>query len=414
MDKENDGGQVYTQQALQQHLFPLLLDPAKRTQIVNKSFHIADGITFCWTQQKVEASDKSKDSLVIVAVYPDILFEGPRQYLQQWAQGLIQKTAVEYCQYYEAAAATGDESGGTKENDNDTASTVYGHGFLQAPDPEPFDKVFRILLEQSKSQRPQQQEQQQQPSNQQPQQTSTSTAAAAKSDSSNKGKGSKKGKEKRQWHDGKAKVTKEAMADLDMSKKETEEDKARAQERALQEARAAYLPTDQDLQKQPMDDTAEADSIEQEQQQQSTLSNFFAHLTGNKVITDADLDAPLQQMEHLLTSKNVAAEIAQQLCADVRQKLRQKKLTQLYRVQTAVRQALEASLSHLLHRNPVDLLQNVVHKRRGSSDFSIFGSNKQAPYVIVVVGINGVGKCDFCFVWLVGFFFLFSCFQASL
>ena len=405
-DTTGGGGALFTQQILQQSWFPLVLDPATPK---DKTYLISNGITFCWTHQKLrhqnsESTTTTTTDAIVVAIYPDILFEGPRQYLQQWAQALVQKTAQEYQQYFEAAAvnnAGGDNSQQQQQEEpslepEDDLSLLYGQ--FRAPDPEPFDKVFRILLDQSKTQRPEQQQ-------------STTIATPSENDTSNHNNNKtasqaakgKKGKEKRQWHDGKAKVTKEAMEGLDMSKKETEQDKAKAQERALQEARAAYLPTEEDLQEGQTDETEQE---QQEQQTPSALSNFFAHLTGNKVLTDADLDGPLEQMQQLLTSKNVAAEIASDLCAAVRKQLRNKRLTQLYRVQTAVKQALEATLEQLLRRNQVDLLQNVVSKRRGSSDFSIFSTNKQAPYVIVVVGINGVGKyvlfacngCGWCLV----------------
>jgi len=376
MDKENggSGGPTYTQQVLQKHFFPVLLDPATPK---DKNYLIKEGITFCW-KSVATATGNSANDLLIVAIYPDILFEGPRQYLQQWAQALVQKTASEYHHFFQVTVNKRLEQD-VRDSDNDDDF------FITLPDVETFDKVFRILLDQSKNQK----QQMSTSSTPQPQQATESkqeTKASSKKGNNN----NNKGKEKRQWHDGKAKVTKEAMEGLDMSKKESEEDKAVAQDRALQEARAAYLPTEQDLQllEESTDDAGDDD----EATNQGMLSDLFAHLTGTKKLTDADLDGPLQQMQELLQSKNVAAEIAQELCRGVRLKLRNKTLSHGYRVSTAVRQALQSTLEQLLQRNQVDLLQNVVNKRK--SDFSIFSSGKkgQAPYVIAVIGINGVGK----------------------
>ena len=70
MDK--DSGKAapgFTAAALNQTLIrKFLLDPSN-----TKNFHIAEGTSFVW----VDDLDKC-----IVALYPDILFEGPRQYLK--------------------------------------------------------------------------------------------------------------------------------------------------------------------------------------------------------------------------------------------------------------------------------------------------------------------------------------------
>jgi len=110
-------------------------------------------------------------------------------------------------------------------------------------------------------------------------------------------------------------------------------------------------------------------------------------------------------MEKMLTGKNVAQEIAQDICATVRKKLVGKRMASFTRVKTAVRQALEVAIEKILRPgkgrgggDEVDLLRNVVSKResgimgklmRGSKSAS---SDGKRPYVIVMVGINGVGK----------------------
>ena len=195
----------------------------------------------------------------------------------------------------------------------------------------------------------------------------------------------KPGKEKRTW--GEAKVTDAAMRELDMSKKEdtTADAVAEAAEIALQEARAAYLPTTQDLQQQQAEQ--EESNSSSEPSWSSTAVGWFQQMTGNKVLQAADLEKPLQEMQAFLMSKNVAAEIAQDLCNAVAQKLTGKKLNSLYRVQTAVQQALEGTITKLLHHD-VDLLRNALSKR---GDSLLFSSSKKKPYVIAVVGINGVG-----------------------
>ena len=316
-----------------------MLDPSKTT----KSFHISEGTSFVWTQD----ADKC-----IVALYPDILFEGPRQYLRDWATSLVEQTLREYNVYQQNAT------------DSNTA---------MRPDPAPFDKTFRVLLNQSKSQR----------STSTTTTTSDSAAPNKPTNTTDKPKkAGKKGKEMRTWGD--AKVTEQAMAALDMSKAEesSADAVAEAEARALAEARAAYLPTAEDLQQQSDNNTNN-----KEPSWGSTAVGWFQQMTGNKVLDAADLEKPLQEMESFLTSKNVAQEIAHELCRAVKTKLVGKKLNSLSRVQTAVQQALEGTITKILHHD-VDLLRNALAKR-GDSLFSV---SKKTPYVVAVVGINGVGE----------------------
>lgn len=322
----------FTQQSLNELISTVILDPASS----NKTFHIKERVTFCW----LDNPDK-----YVIAIYPDIMFEGPREYLKTWVQGLLQSTLHEYSLLEK--------------------SVVY----TLRPDPALFDPTFQVLLKQSKGEKA----------------TGTTAMTAAHSSIESTAKDSdarkKSGKEKRTWHDGKGKVTAEAMAELDMSK-QTAGDPKDGESRALAEARAAYLPTDADLEEESVEEKVD------EKSWASSVTGLMQSWTGNKTLSDADLDQPLKSMEQLLTSKNVAREVAHELCLGIRGKLEGKKLNSLYRVQTAVRQALESTLTKMLKMH-VDLLRNTMSKR---GDNSLFKMSKRAPYVIAVVGINGVGK----------------------
>jgi hypothetical protein len=346
LDKEKAGGAAspgFTTAAINQTLIrKFLLDPAKN----DKNFHISEGTSFVW------AEDSEKCA---IALYPDILFEGPRQYLKEWATSLVGQAIKEYDLFQRNAV------------DKDSFR----------PDPAPFDKTFRVILDQSKNKK------YDTPASTGPTTTTPDTTAdQQKQVSTTDKKKTKKGKEKRTW--GEAKVTDKAMAALDMSKKEdTSADAvAESESRALEEARAAYLPTKEDLQ-----ETESETKTPKEPSWSSTAVGWFQQIAGNKVLDANDLEKPLKEMESFLTSKNVANEIAAELCAGVKTKLVGKKLNSLYRVQTAVQQALEATTTKLLQHD-IDLLRNVLSKRGDS----IFSMSKKAPYVICVVGINGVGK----------------------
>ena len=240
--------------------------------------------------------------------------------------------------------------------------------------------------------------------------TTTNHESRAAASAANK----KGGKEERVWHDGKGKMNKAALKNLDRSKglgagEVNGIDAAIAEDSAaLAEARAAYLPSsseapaweEEDILVDYYDDENNDDSSSNSGWG-SSLKGLFDQMSGNKVLTKDDLEAPLEEMKRMLTSKNVANEVAAEICSGVRDRLVGKKMNSFGRVKTAVRHALEAAIEKVLkpaHGRDVDVLHSVVTKReRGSGGLSgLFGGNKASsnnrPYTIVMIGINGVGK----------------------
>lgn len=369
---------VSTRQFLNGWVSKILLNPAGDANN-GKSFHISAGLTFVWLEDPVTDS-------YAVGTYPDIVFEGPRQYLLQWTKQLLVQTVKEYNLYVKAVQVQATKVAEEKQADgNDTTVTSIqdrNKDRMQRlrPDQAVFDKTFRALLQQHKTQK----------GSIEPEKTEETHAAATKTTTTTT-KQPKKGKEKRNWHTGNAKVTDKAMAELDMSKDAGGRSPNEVDARALQEARAAYLPNPEELE----NDTDEVqvkksdDRDTSDRTWGSSVTGLLQQLTGNKVLAAQDLELPLKKMQELLVSKNVAAEIASQLCQSVQTKLVGKRLNSLYRVQTAVQQALEDTLTKILH-NKVDLLHAAMSKR---GDHSLFkSSSKKAPYVVCVMGINGVGK----------------------
>ena len=95
-----------------------------------------------------------------------------------------------------------------------------------------------------------------------------------------------------------------------------------------------------------------------------------------------DLAPVLEQMREQLISKNVASEIAEDVCASVGSSLEGQKLGALARVKTTVREALKAAVLRVLTpKRSTDVLRDVLQARESKRVFSI-----------VFVGINGVGK----------------------
>jgi signal recognition particle receptor subunit alpha len=313
----------------------------------DRSYHIAEGITYVWRNTK---------SFAIVVVYPDILFEGPRVYLKHWAEALAQQVEIEYQRLYDAHAVASNSS---------TIATPR-------PDPAVFEPIFRVLLETSKTQKPSTN-------------TNTTTTTTQKSHPTTSSK------TQRHWG-GEAKVTEQAMKQLDKSSlgKEattTAAAKAEAHERALREARAMYLPNENEEED---DSSIKTSHTTNTTNNNTTTTSWWTNTwqsvllsssSNRRALTDTDLDGPLLEMEALLESNNVARSTAHEICQSVRRTLRQQKLATFARVQTAVQQALETSVTQVLLARKFDLLRDIAaHSRR------------KRPYVILVMGINGIGK----------------------
>ena len=92
-------------------------------------------------------------------------------------------------------------------------------------------------------------------------------------------------------------------------------------------------------------------------------------------------------MEDHLLKKNVAREAAVRLCEGVKQELVGKKTGNFQSVDAALKTAMESSLRKILTpTSSLDLLHEIN---------TVTGKNKQntsRPYVISIVGVNGVGK----------------------
>jgi len=225
----------------------------------------------------------------------------------------------------------------------------------------------------------------------------------------------KRGKEKTVWHDGKGKITKEALDQLDMSKdKESSAPfgEVRQDQRAIAEAKIAYLPTEGERPAWEEPDTVLDDvdigwsvdaHVGQDAMQEHIggVRNFFSKLLSpNKPLTKPDLEPPLNQMKLLLTSKNVSPKTAKAICDCVQDQLLGKQVGTLTGVKRAVRHALEDAIEKILRPElgngrlsfqkgkSLDVLRGVVEKRGG---VGMVGKQKR-PYVICMIGINGVGK----------------------
>ena len=116
------------------------------------------------------------------------------------------------------------------------------------------------------------------------------------------------------------------------------------------------------------------------------LSGYFRGLVGGKVLTEQDLDKPLAAMETHLLQKNVAREAAIRLREGVKAEMIGRRTATFESVDKALQPALETSLRKLLTpTTSLDLLQEIDAVTKA-------GKQGARPYVISVVGVNGVGK----------------------
>ncbi|KAK1149817.1 hypothetical protein N8T08_003368 [Aspergillus melleus] len=120
----------------------------------------------------------------------------------------------------------------------------------------------------------------------------------------------------------------------------------------------------------------------------NAIGGLLRNIVGGKVLTEADLDKPLKTMEDHLLKKNVAREAAVRLCDGVQRELVGKKTGNFQSVDAALRLAMESSLRNILTpTSSLDLLREI--------DTVTSPKTRQAtprPYVISIVGVNGVGK----------------------
>ncbi|KAK9061097.1 hypothetical protein SSX86_018277 [Deinandra increscens subsp. villosa] len=112
------------------------------------------------------------------------------------------------------------------------------------------------------------------------------------------------------------------------------------------------------------------------------FTSMFQSIAGKANLEKADLEPALRALKDRLMTKNVAEEIAEKLCESVAVSLEGKKLASFTRISSTVQAAMEDALVRILTpRRSIDILRD-VH----------FAKEQHKPYVVVFVGVNGVGK----------------------
>ena len=114
----------------------------------------------------------------------------------------------------------------------------------------------------------------------------------------------------------------------------------------------------------------------------SRFTNFLRDRFGNREVDEEDLKSILPSLKEMMTSKNVAQEIAEKLCDSASAELQGKTIPNFTSLGATIRKSLEASLLRILTpKRDVNILRDISSaKERGR------------PYTIAFCGVNGVGK----------------------
>lgn len=121
----------------------------------------------------------------------------------------------------------------------------------------------------------------------------------------------------------------------------------------------------------------------------NAISGLFRNVVGGKTLTKEDLDNAMKGMEEHLLKKNVAREAAVRLCEGIEKELLGVKTGNFESINTRIQAAMEASLTKMLTpTSSLDLLREIDAITAPSAT----SLRKARPYVMSIVGVNGVGK----------------------
>lgn len=123
--------------------------------------------------------------------------------------------------------------------------------------------------------------------------------------------------------------------------------------------------------------------------------SFLRNIVGGKTMTEDVLKQTLTAMQDHLMKKNVAREVAEHLCNTVEKSLVGSKTQNWTSVEATVRASMTEALRRILTPNTsADLLLEIHNKLKANftQTLGLSTSTSPRPYVISVVGVNGVGK----------------------
>jgi signal recognition particle receptor subunit alpha len=179
------------------------------------------------------------------------------------------------------------------------------------------------------------------------------------------------------------------------------------EQREIEQTKATYLPDDgerplweieQEEEEALKNDSATLTSGIWKSLQTSYVGSMIQTITGGKILEESDLKPVLDEMKEMLQSKNVAQEIADDICSSVGQALIGHRLASFTGIKNVVTSALHDAVQRILTPGTsVDVLRQVLDAKASGKIFSL-----------VFVGINGkLGVYSFlltfCRSWQINF-----------
>eukprot|EP01134_Creolimax_fragrantissima_P004006 CFRG4006T1 len=199
-----------------------------------------------------------------------------------------------------------------------------------------------------------------------------------------------KTKEKRNWDGGVGNKKGPKLSELDRSTQLTDKQMQKVQEEEVEKLlEGVDIEGGADISfiGEGLDQEDSSDEDEASPTSKGFFSNFFDGITGNKEITKDVLNGALNQYREHLVDKNVANDVATELCTGIEESLIGTKMSTLKGVKKIVKDSLQASLSRILSSNRrIDIIRDIELANTGA------GGGGQRPYVIAFCGVNGVGK----------------------
>ena len=180
--------------------------------------------------------------------------------------------------------------------------------------------------------------------------------------------------------------TKKKAENIDFSKKTKTGDENGSPEDDLQRHKEKYMPNPNQMTDIDADiydsSSEEEEEIDEKPKKGNIFSTFFSNLTNGRTLTKEDLDPVMEDFKQSLMKKNVAQEIAVSICDSVSENLVGKKLGTFSSIKSEVTKAMEEALTRILTPSrTINILKEASTVRE-----------QGRPYVIVMCGVNGVGK----------------------
>lgn len=122
---------------------------------------------------------------------------------------------------------------------------------------------------------------------------------------------------------------------------------------------------------------------ENSSEKRNRLSSWLrSYVGGSRDVEEGDLEKVLPQLREKLMSKNVNVEVTEDVCRSVEASLKGKKLGTFESIYSVVEKAMMSSLHRILQpKREVNILREISSVKQ-----------QHKPYVIVLCGVNGVGK----------------------